>query len=87
MLEYAPESQLIHEEPGRTVSGDAVLVDETPASGTRMTVREREEPARFSEVAAPALARALWRANWEALAQLSQVLDGDGGVVAPPPAP
>lgn len=52
-----------------------------------MTVRECEEPARFSEVAAPALARALWRANWEAFAQLSQVLDGDGGVVAPPPAP
>ena len=46
----------------------------TPAGGTRMTLRNRGEPAGFSRVAAPLLARAMRRANRNDLERLKRIL-------------
>jgi uncharacterized membrane protein len=47
---------------------------------TRMTLRNRGEPAGFAKVAAPAMARAMRRANQADLRRLKQVLEA-----GPPP--
>jgi len=44
--------------------------------GTRMTLRNRGEPAGFSKWAAPLMARAVRRANRKDLAQLKAILEG-----------
>jgi hypothetical protein len=43
--------------------------------GTRMTLRNRGEPAGFSRLAAPIMARAMRRANQKDLARLKSVLE------------
>ncbi len=45
------------------------------ASSTRMTLRNRGEPAGFAKVAAPVLAAAMRRANEKDLARLKQILE------------
>jgi uncharacterized protein YndB with AHSA1/START domain len=45
------------------------------AGGTRMTLRNRGEPAGFSKVAAPALAAAMGRANRKDLERLKEILE------------
>jgi uncharacterized protein YndB with AHSA1/START domain len=50
--------------------------EDTPAGGTRMTLRNRGEPSGFSKVAAPLLAGAMRRANRKDLARLKQILEG-----------
>ncbi len=45
---------------------------------TTMTLRNRGEPAGFSRVAAPLLARAMARANRNDLARLKTVLESNG---------
>ena len=47
---------------------------------TRMTLRNRGEPAGFAKVAAPAMARAMRRANQADLRRLKQILEA-----GPPP--
>lgn len=49
--------------------------DETPAGGTRMTLRNRGGPSGFSKVAAPALAGAMRRANRKDLERLKAILE------------
>ena len=50
-----------------------------PASGgTRMTLRNRGEPAGFSKVAAPMMATAMRRANAKDLQRLKQRLESNG---------
>jgi uncharacterized protein YndB with AHSA1/START domain len=49
---------------------------EESSGGTRMTLRNRGEPAGFSRVAAPALAAAMRRANRKDLARLKRILEG-----------
>ncbi|HUP33428.1 MAG TPA: SRPBCC family protein [Gaiellaceae bacterium] len=46
--------------------------------GTRMTLRNRGEPAGFAKIAAPALAGAMRRANRKDLARLKQILEAPG---------
>ncbi|HKD93351.1 MAG TPA: SRPBCC family protein [Gaiellaceae bacterium] len=48
---------------------------ETPASGTKMTLRNRGEPAGFSKVAQPLLVAAMRRANRKDLAELKRILE------------
>jgi len=48
---------------------------DTPAGGTRMTLRNRGEPRGFGKVSAPIVARALRRANRKDLAQLKRILE------------
>jgi uncharacterized membrane protein len=48
---------------------------DTAAGGTRMTLRNRGEPAGFAKVAAPVLAAAMRRANTKDLARLKALLE------------
>jgi hypothetical protein len=50
----------------------------TPEGGTRMTLRNRGEPAGFSRLVAPFMARAMRRANAKDLARLKQLLKTHG---------
>jgi uncharacterized membrane protein len=48
---------------------------DAPGGGTRMTLRNRGEPAGFSKVAAPMMAAAMRRANRKDLERLKQLLE------------
>ena len=48
---------------------------DTAAGGTRMTLRNRGEPAGFAKVAAPVMAAAMRRANRKDLARLKALLE------------
>jgi uncharacterized protein YndB with AHSA1/START domain len=50
-----------------------------PGGATRMTLRNRGEPAGFSKMAAPALAAAMRRANRKDLARLKAILEARDG--------
>lgn len=49
------------------------------AAATTMTLRNRGEPSGFAKVTAPAMARAIRRANRKDLRQLKSILEGAGG--------
>src|SRR3954469_24960467 len=48
---------------------------DAPAGATRMTLRNRGEPAGFARVAAPVMARAMKRANGKDLRRLKEILE------------
>src|SRR3954470_22994830 len=52
--------------------------EDTATGGTRMTLRNRGEPAGFSKVAAPLMSRSMRRANSNDLAKLKQLLEAAG---------
>jgi hypothetical protein len=52
--------------------------EDTASGGTRMTLRNRGEPAGFSRIATPALAAAMRRANRKDLARLKALLETGG---------
>jgi Polyketide cyclase / dehydrase and lipid transport len=49
--------------------------EDAPGGGTRMTLRNRGEPAGFAKVAAPVMARAVRRANGKDLRRLKALLE------------
>jgi len=49
--------------------------DDSPAGGTRMTLRNRGEPSGFSKLVAPVMASAMRRANQKDLARLKTILE------------
>jgi uncharacterized membrane protein len=49
--------------------------DDAPNGATRMTLRNRGEPAGFAKVAAPVMARAMKRANGKDLRRLKEILE------------
>ena len=49
--------------------------EDSPAGGTRMTLRNRGEPSGFSKLAAPMMAGAMRRANQKDLARLKAILE------------
>lgn len=54
--------------------------EDTPAGGTRMTLRNRGEPSGFSRAVGPVMARAMRRANVKDLERLKAILEsGDPG--------
>ena len=48
---------------------------DAPGGGTRMTLRNRGEPAGFARIGAPMMARAMRRANRKDLEQLKRLLE------------
>ena len=82
-LEYTYE--VIEHEPGRrlvmrTSEGPFPMEttytwDDAPGGGTRMTLRNRGEPAGFARVAAPLMEAAMRRANGKDLARLKRLLE------------
>ena len=52
---------------------------DTPGGGTRMTLRNRGEPAGFAKLGAPMLARAMRRANRRDLETLKHLLEARTG--------
>src|SRR3954453_6810412 len=52
--------------------------EDTATGGTRMTLRNRGNPAGFSKVAAPLMSRSMRRANNKDLAKLKQLLEAAG---------
>jgi polyketide cyclase/dehydrase/lipid transport protein len=52
---------------------------DTGAGATRMTLRNRGEPAGFAKVAAPVMAQAMRRANGKDLHRLKHLLEHDPG--------
>jgi uncharacterized protein YndB with AHSA1/START domain len=53
--------------------------EDTAGGGTRMTLRNRGEPAGFSRIAAPMMARAMRRANRKDLLRLKCLLEARSG--------
>jgi Polyketide cyclase / dehydrase and lipid transport len=49
--------------------------EDSPAGGTRMTLRNRGEPSGFSALAAPMMSSAMRRANQKDLARLKTILE------------
>jgi uncharacterized membrane protein len=52
--------------------------EDAPGGGTRMTLRNRGEPAGFAKLAAPVMARAMGRANRKDLQRLKEILERSG---------
>jgi uncharacterized protein YndB with AHSA1/START domain len=52
---------------------------DTPDGGTRMTLRNRGEPAGFSRIGAPMMAMAMRRANWNDLREIKRILETQNG--------
>ena len=53
--------------------------EDTSSDGTRMTLRNRGEPAGFSKLVAPIMATAMQRANAKDLQRLKKILEADRG--------
>lgn len=53
--------------------------EDTPEGGTRMSIRNRGEPAGFSRIAAPLMERAMRRANRKDLRRLKTILESSHG--------
>jgi hypothetical protein len=49
--------------------------EDAPEGGTRMTLRNRGEPAGFAKVAAPVMSAAMRRANTKDLRRLKEILE------------
>jgi uncharacterized membrane protein len=83
-LEYTYEVHAI--EPGRrfvmaTAQGPFPMEttytwDDTPAGGTRMSLRNRGQPSGFAAVTAPVMSRAMRKANEADLRRLKEILEG-----------
>jgi uncharacterized protein YndB with AHSA1/START domain len=76
ILELVPQSRLVMStQEGPFPMETSYLWEDTASSGTRMTLCNRGVPAGFTKVAAPALVRAMQRANRKDLDLLKQILE------------
>jgi uncharacterized membrane protein len=77
VVEFVPEARLVM----RTAEGpfpmETTYEWSADGEGTRMTLRNRGEPAGFSKLVAPLMAAAMRRANRADLAKLKAVLEAD----------
>jgi uncharacterized membrane protein len=76
VVEHVPDERFVM----RTAEGPFPMEttyawEDAPSGGTRMTLRNAGEPAGFAKVAAPAMARAMRRANGKDLERLKQLLE------------
>jgi uncharacterized membrane protein len=76
IVELVPDQRLVM----RTAEGSFPMEttytwSDAPGGGTRMTLRNRGEPAGFARVGAPMMARSMRKANRNDLAQLKRLLE------------
>jgi uncharacterized membrane protein len=76
IVELVPDERLVM----RTAEGPFPMEttytwSDAPGGGTRMTLRNRGEPAGFARVGAPMMARSMRKANRNDLAQLKRLLE------------
>ena len=76
--EYAPGERLVMSTRDGPFPMETTYTWDEIAGGTRMTLRNRGEPAGFSRVAAPAMAAAMRRANRKDLDRLKEILEAAG---------
>ena len=79
VVDYVPGARLVM----RTAQGPFPMEttyawDEAAEGRTRMTLRNRGEPAGFSTLAAPLMAASMRRANRKDLARLEQLIESPG---------
>jgi heat shock protein HslJ len=74
--ELVPGGRLVMSTADGPFAMETTYTWERTAGGTRMTLRNRGEPAGFSRVAAPLLARAMRRANRKDLDRLKSIIEG-----------
>jgi uncharacterized protein YndB with AHSA1/START domain len=75
--EHVPGERLVMAtEQGPFPMETTYVWEDSADGGTRMTLRNRGEPAGFSKWTAPLMARAVRRANRKDLAQLKAILEG-----------
>ena len=75
--EHVPGERLVMStEQGPFPMETTYVWEDSTDGGTRMTLRNRGEPAGFSKWMAPLMARAVRRANRKDLAQLKAILEG-----------
>ena len=75
--EHMPGERLVMStEQGPFPMETTYVWEDSTDGGTRMTLRNRGEPAGFSKWMAPLMARAVRRANRKDLAQLKAILEG-----------
>jgi hypothetical protein len=76
--EYVPGERLVMRTADGPFPMETTYTWEEVSGGTRMTLRNRGEPAGFSRVAAPAMAAAMRRANRKDLDRLKEILEATG---------
>lgn len=75
VVEYGPQRLVMRTAQGPFPMETTYTWQPEGEAGTRMTLRNRGEPAGFSRVAAPAMAAAMRRTNGKDLARLKQLLE------------
>jgi uncharacterized protein YndB with AHSA1/START domain len=73
--ELAPDERLVMSTAQGPFPMETTYTWEDAPDGTRMTLRNRGEPAGFKRIGAPLMARAMRRANQKDLANLKQILE------------
>ena len=75
VVEYGPNRMVMRTAQGPFPMETTYTWEPVDATHTRMTLRNRGEPARFARVAAPMMAAAVRRANTKDLARLKRLLE------------
>jgi polyketide cyclase/dehydrase/lipid transport protein len=75
VVEYGPDRLVMRTAQGPFPMETTYTWRSESASRTRMTLRNRGEPAGFAKIAAPLMAAAMGRANEKDLARLKQILE------------
>ncbi|MFI2205278.1 SRPBCC family protein [Streptomyces sp. NPDC020192] len=75
VLEYSSDKMVMRTAQGPFPMETTYTWESVDATHTRMTLRNRGEPAGFARVAAPVMAAAMRRANTKDLARLKQLLE------------